>query len=200
MMHLAAPKKNSCLKRVVQLDAKASERKGMRVRRSRKAAVERRWRRVHIESKTRTKTRAGDRKIDFVRISQKAPSGRFTRRLLNLNSHNHNQRGRRPGFSLALQIERSTSTLRHDISLSRTFASHVGQGERAAGTRADAAIRCQAATTVQSQEARTEAATQGQDRKEAHSAAAFPGGAATAIWLVQEQHMVGRLTSAPAER
>ena len=35
--------------------------------------------------------------------------------------------------------------------------------------------------------------------KETHSAAAFPGSAATAIWLVQEQHLVGRLASAPVE-
>ena len=75
----------------------------MRVRRSRKAAVERRWRRAYIESKTHTKKRAGAWAIDIVRISQEAPSGRFTRRPLNLNSHNHNQRGRRPRFSLAVQ-------------------------------------------------------------------------------------------------
>jgi hypothetical protein len=49
------------------------------------------------------KKRAGAWKIDFVRISQKAPSGRFTRRPLNLKSHNHNQRDRRPCFSLAVQ-------------------------------------------------------------------------------------------------
>jgi hypothetical protein len=83
----------------------------MRVRRSRKAAVERHWRRARIESKTRTKTPAGAWKIDFVRISQKAPSGRFTRRPLNLNSHNHNQRDRRPRFSLAVQIGREVGVV-----------------------------------------------------------------------------------------
>jgi hypothetical protein len=82
-----------------------------RVRRSGKAAVERRWRRAHIESKTHTKKRAGAWAIDFVRISQKVPSGRFTRRPLNLNSHNHNQRDRRPCFSLAVLKNRAFPTM-----------------------------------------------------------------------------------------
>ena len=58
------------------------------------------------------------------------------------------------------------------------------QSDGAGGTCADATIRCQAATTVQFQKARTVSATQGQDCKEAHGAAALPGSAATAIGLV----------------
>jgi hypothetical protein len=45
--------------------------------------------------------------------------------LPNLNSHNHNQHAGRPCFSLAVQIERSKSTPRYDISLLRNRASHV---------------------------------------------------------------------------
>jgi hypothetical protein len=97
----------------------------MRVPRSRKAAVERRWRRTRVESKTHTEWHAGARRIDFVWLSQKAPSGRFTRRRLNLNSHNHNRRDRRPGFSLAVLIEHLSSTLRYDISLRRNRASNI---------------------------------------------------------------------------
>jgi hypothetical protein len=54
-----------------------------------------------------------------------APAGSFTRCPLNLNSHNHNQHAGRPCFSLAVQIERSTSTLRYDISGLRNRSSHV---------------------------------------------------------------------------
>jgi hypothetical protein len=43
----------------------------------------------------------------------------------NLNSHNHNQHAGRPCFSLAVQIERSTSTLHCDISRLRNSGSHV---------------------------------------------------------------------------
>jgi hypothetical protein len=44
----------------------------------------------------------------------------------NLNSHNHNQHAGRPCFSLAVLIERLTSTPRYDISLLGNRASHVG--------------------------------------------------------------------------
>jgi hypothetical protein len=54
-----------------------------------------------------------------------APAGSFTRCPPNLNSHNHNQHAGRPCFSLAVQIERSTSTLRYDISRLRNRALHV---------------------------------------------------------------------------
>jgi hypothetical protein len=54
-----------------------------------------------------------------------APAGSFTQCPLNLNSHNHNQHAGRPCFSLAVPIERSTSTLRYDISRLRDRASHV---------------------------------------------------------------------------
>ena len=54
-----------------------------------------------------------------------APAGSFTRCLLNLNSHNHNQHAGRPCFSLAVLIERSTSTPRYDIVRLRNRASHV---------------------------------------------------------------------------
>ena len=54
--------------------------------------------------------------IDLVSVSEKAPSGRFLRRLLNLNSHNHNQRGRRRRFYLAVLIEPLTFAPRCDIS------------------------------------------------------------------------------------
>jgi hypothetical protein len=53
-----------------------------------------------------------------------APAGSSTRCPPNLNSHNHNQHAGRPCFSLAIQIKRSTSTLRYDISLLRNRASH----------------------------------------------------------------------------
>jgi hypothetical protein len=96
----------------------------MRVPRLRKAAVERRWRRAHIRSKTHKK-RAGAWAIDFVRISQKAPSGRYTRRPLNLSSHNHNQRDRRPRFSLAVLAERSKLTPRYAVCLLRNRASNL---------------------------------------------------------------------------
>jgi len=64
---------------------------------------------LHVEPKTRTKRRAGAWTIEFVSVSQKAPSSRFTRRPLNLNSHNHNQRDRRRRFYLAIQIGRESS-------------------------------------------------------------------------------------------
>jgi hypothetical protein len=48
-----------------------------------------------------------------------APAASSTRCPPNLNSHNHNQHAGRPCFSLAIQIERSTSILRYDISLRR---------------------------------------------------------------------------------
>jgi hypothetical protein len=54
-----------------------------------------------------------------------APAGSFTRCPLDLNSHNHNQHAGRPCFSLAIQIEHSTSTLRYDISRLQNSASHV---------------------------------------------------------------------------
>src|SRR6266849_10917691 len=38
-----------------------------------------------------TRTPAGAWNIDFPGVSGKAPAGGFKRRLLNLNSHNHNQ-------------------------------------------------------------------------------------------------------------
>jgi len=72
-----------------------------------------------------TRTRAGAWNIDFPSASGKAPAGGFKRCLVKLNSHNHNQHAGRPCFSLAVQIERSTSTLRYDISLLRNRASHV---------------------------------------------------------------------------
>jgi hypothetical protein len=56
---------------------------------------------------------------------KKAPSGRFMRRPLNLNSHNHNQRDRRPRFSLAVLIEHLSSTPRYDISLRQNRASNI---------------------------------------------------------------------------
>lgn len=57
--------------------------------------------------------------------SEKCMAGRFLRRLLNLNSHNHNQRGRRRRFYLAVLIERPTSAPRCEISLLRNRAPHV---------------------------------------------------------------------------
>jgi hypothetical protein len=54
-----------------------------------------------------------------------APAGYFTQCLLNFNSHNHNQHAGRPCFSLAVQIERSMSTPRYDISRLQNIASHV---------------------------------------------------------------------------
>jgi hypothetical protein len=54
-----------------------------------------------------------------------APAGSFTRCPLNLNSHNHNQHAGRPCFSLAVQIEPSTSTPRYDIFRLRKRGSHV---------------------------------------------------------------------------
>jgi hypothetical protein len=54
-----------------------------------------------------------------------APAASSTRCPPNLNSHNHNQHAGRPCFSLAFQIERSTPTLRYDISRLRNSASHV---------------------------------------------------------------------------
>ena len=45
----------------------------------------------------------------------------------NPNSHNHNQHAGRPCFSLAVQIERSTSTLRYDIYRLRNRASRVSE-------------------------------------------------------------------------
>jgi hypothetical protein len=72
-----------------------------------------------------TRTRAGAWSIDFPGVSEKAPAGGFKRCLLNLNSHNHNQHAGRPCFSLAVQIERSTSTPRCDISRLRKRGSHV---------------------------------------------------------------------------
>ena len=71
---------------------------------------------LHIEPKARIKGPAVARKIDVVGVSQKAMAGRFLRRLPNFNSHNHNQRGRRRRFYLAVLIERPTSTLHYDIS------------------------------------------------------------------------------------
>jgi hypothetical protein len=56
-----------------------------------------------------------------------APAGSFARCPPNLNSHNHNQHAGRPCFSLAVQIERSKSTLRYDISLLRNCASQVSR-------------------------------------------------------------------------
>jgi hypothetical protein len=78
--------------------------------RSRKAAVET-SRGVGGGLANAQKKRAGAWAIDFVRISQKAPSGRFMRRPLNLNSHNHNQRDRRPRFSLAVLKNRAFPTM-----------------------------------------------------------------------------------------
>jgi len=69
------------------------------------------------------RTRAGAWNIDFPGVSGKAPAGGFKRCPLNLNSHNHNQHAGRPCFSLAVQIERSTSTLRYDIPGLRNRAS-----------------------------------------------------------------------------
>jgi hypothetical protein len=64
------------------LAVRAPPRSRMRERCSGKATVERHRRRARVEPKTRTKYSAGARAIDFVRISQKAPSGRFKRRPL----------------------------------------------------------------------------------------------------------------------
>jgi hypothetical protein len=47
------------------------------------------------------------------------------RRLLNLNSRNHNPRRRRRRFYLAVLIERPTFAPRYDISHRRIRASHV---------------------------------------------------------------------------
>jgi hypothetical protein len=60
----------------------------------------------------------------FMSLSE-APAGSFAQCPLNVNSHNHNQHAGRPCFSLAVQIERSTSTPRYDISRLRNRASHV---------------------------------------------------------------------------
>jgi hypothetical protein len=54
-----------------------------------------------------------------------APAGYFTRCPLNPHSYNHNQHAGRPCFSLAVQIERSTSTSHYDISRHRNRSSHV---------------------------------------------------------------------------
>ena len=81
---------------------------------------------LHVEPKACTKTLAVAREIDFVSVSQKAPSGRFMRRPLNINSHNHNQRDRRRRFYLAVQFERSKSTPRYDILLLRNRAPPSG--------------------------------------------------------------------------
>ena len=56
---------------------------------------------------------------------RKSAVGRFLRGLLNLNSHNQNQRGRRRRFYLAVQTKRPTSAPRYDISLRRNRAPHV---------------------------------------------------------------------------
>ena len=66
---------------------------------------------LHIERKARVKKLAVAWNVDLVRASQKAPSGRFMRCLLNLNSHNHNQRDRRPHFSLAVLKNRAFPTM-----------------------------------------------------------------------------------------
>ena len=54
-----------------------------------------------------------------------ATAGSSTRCPSNLNSHNHNQHAGRPCFSLAIQIERLTSTPHYDISRNRNRASYV---------------------------------------------------------------------------
>jgi hypothetical protein len=60
----------------------------------------------------------------FMSLS-KAPAGSVTQCPPKLNSHNHNQHAGRPCFSLAVLIERPTSTPRYDISRLRNQASHV---------------------------------------------------------------------------
>jgi hypothetical protein len=68
---------------------------------------------------------AGSRGIESIHVVDRSASRSSTRCPPNLNSHNHNQHAGRPCFSLAIQIERSTSTLRYDISRLRNSASHV---------------------------------------------------------------------------
>ena len=83
----------------------------MRVPRSSKAAVERRWRRAHIESKTHKKSvLALGRSISFG-FRKKRHQADSCDAPLNLNSHNHNQRDRRPRFSLAVLKNRAFPTM-----------------------------------------------------------------------------------------
>jgi hypothetical protein len=62
---------------------------------------------------------AGSRGIENMHVVDRSASRLPDAMSLNLNSHNHNQHAGRPCFSLAIQIKRSTSTLRYDISRSR---------------------------------------------------------------------------------
>jgi hypothetical protein len=77
---------------------------------------------LHIEPKTHITKRAVARKIDFVSVSQKAPSGRFMRRPLNLNSHNHNQRDRRRRFYLAVLIGHNSRVVLAIVVLSLCYS------------------------------------------------------------------------------
>src|SRR5665811_354508 len=77
---------------------------------------------------------------------------------------------------------------------------HLGQGAGAGGICTAATIRCRAATTIQTKNAGTEAATQTQNCEETRGAVDGLGGAATAIWLFWQQHLVSRLTGTPVAR
>ena len=82
----------------------------------------------------------------------------------------------------------------------RSGRRRLGQGAGAGGICTAATIRCRAATTIQTKNAGAEAATQTQNCEETLGAVDGPGGAATAIWLFWQQHLVSRLTGTPVAR
>ena len=79
----------------------------------------------------------------------------------------------------------------------RQRSPHRGQGAGAGGICTDATIRFPAAAAIRAKEAGSKAARQTENCKETRGAADDPGGAATAIWLVWQPHLVSRLTGAP---